>query len=36
VPDKAMEKMARKLTPPTLEEGFTKITIVRLKKAGKS
>ncbi|MBI1955753.1 MAG: ATP-binding protein [Acidobacteria bacterium] len=36
VPDKAMEKMARKLTPPTREEGFTKITVVRLKKAEKS
>ena len=36
VPNKAMEKMAQKLMPPTLEEGFTKITVVRLRRAGKS
>jgi predicted kinase len=29
VPDDVMEKMARKLTPPTREEGFARITIVR-------
>ena len=29
VPDEVIERMARKLAPPTLEEGFTKITIVR-------
>ena len=36
VPEAAMDKMARKLTPPTLEEGFTKITVVRLRRVGKS
>ena len=29
VPAEAMERMARKLSPPTLEEGFTRIFIVR-------
>ena len=29
VPDEVMERMARKLTPPTREEGFVKITVVR-------
>lgn len=29
VPEEALEKMALKLRPPTLEEGFTKITVVR-------
>lgn len=34
VPEEAMERMARKLRPPTLEEGFTKITVVRAKEEG--
>lgn len=29
VPEDAMEKMAAKLVPPTEEEGFSKVTIVR-------
>ncbi|MBI4479463.1 MAG: ATP-binding protein [Acidobacteria bacterium] len=29
VPDEVMERMARKLAPPTRDEGFSKITIVR-------
>ena len=29
VPEEAMDRMARKLQPPTLEEGFAKITVVR-------
>jgi len=29
VPDEALERMALKLTPPELAEGFTKITVVR-------
>ena len=29
VPEQAMERMAMKLTPPEMAEGFTKITIVR-------
>ncbi|MBI4459870.1 MAG: AAA family ATPase [Acidobacteria bacterium] len=32
VPDEAMKKMAQKLRPPTLEEGFRRITVIRLKK----
>ncbi|HEX6881579.1 MAG TPA: ATP-binding protein [Terriglobales bacterium] len=32
VPDEIMERMAQKLRPPKFEEGFTKITIVRLKR----
>lgn len=31
VPEEAMERMARKLVPPTREEGFTRITTVRPK-----
>ena len=29
VPEEAMDRMARKLRPPTLEEGFVKITVVK-------
>lgn len=29
VPEEAMERMAAKLTPPTLEEGFSAITVIR-------
>ena len=29
VPEEAMERMAMKLTPPEMAEGFTRITIVR-------
>jgi predicted kinase len=29
VPDDVIDRMARKLRPPTLEEGFSKITVVR-------
>ena len=29
VPEEALERMALKLTPPELAEGFTKITVVR-------
>ena len=29
---KTMQRMAAKLRPPKLEEGFAKITVVRLKK----
>ena len=29
VPEEAMDRMARRLRPPTLEEGFVKITVVR-------
>jgi predicted kinase len=29
VPDDVMERMARRLVPPTREEGFTRITVVR-------
>jgi predicted kinase len=32
VPDDIMLRMAQKLRPPKFEEGFTKVTIVRLKK----
>ena len=32
VPDDVMRRMASKLRPPTFEEGFTKITVVRVKK----
>ncbi len=32
VPDEIMQRMAQKLRPPKFEEGFTKITIVRLKR----
>ena len=34
VPAEAMDRMVRKLQPPTLEEGFTKITVVRPGKTG--
>jgi len=29
VPDEAIERMAARLTPPAMAEGFTKITVVR-------
>ena len=29
VPEEAMDRMARRLRPPTLEEGFAKITVVK-------
>ncbi len=32
VPDDVMQRMAGKLRPPTFEEGFSKITVVRVKK----
>lgn len=32
VPEEAMERLARRLQPPTLAEGFVKITLVRPKK----
>jgi predicted kinase len=32
VPDEVMRRMAAKLKPPTFEEGFAKITVVRVKK----
>lgn len=32
VPDDVMQRMANKLRPPKFEEGFAKITVVRLKK----
>jgi predicted kinase len=32
VPDDAMRRMAAKLKPPTFDEGFAKITVVRVKK----
>jgi predicted kinase len=32
VPEDVMRRMAAKLKPPTFEEGFTKITVVRVKK----
>jgi len=32
VPDEIMQRMATKLRPPKFEEGFAKITVVRLKK----
>jgi predicted kinase len=35
VPREAMEKMAKKLSLPTLEEGFSRILIVKLGKIGK-
>jgi predicted kinase len=34
VPEEAMDRMARRLRPPTLDEGFAKITVVRGRKAG--
>ena len=33
VPEEAMQRMARKLVPPTKEEGFVKITVVRPRKS---
>jgi predicted kinase len=33
VPDDVMLRMAAKLRPPKFEEGFTKITVVRVKKS---
>jgi predicted kinase len=33
VPEEAMQRLAAKLTPPTFEEGFSKITVVRVKQA---
>ena len=35
VPKAAMEQLAQRLSPPALEEGFAKITIVRPRKANK-
>ena len=32
VPEDVMQRMAAKLRPPKFEEGFAKITVVRLKK----
>jgi predicted kinase len=32
VPEEAMRRMAAKLKPPTFEEGFSKITVVRVKR----
>jgi len=29
VPEEAVRKLAAKLTPPRLEEGFSKITVIR-------
>jgi len=36
VPDDAMRRMAAKLKPPTFDEGFAKITVVRVKKKSES
>lgn len=36
VPDDVMQRMAGKLRPPTFEEGFSKITVVRVKKPTKT
>jgi predicted kinase len=36
VPDDVMQRMAQKLRAPTFEEGFTKITVVRVKKTAKA
>ena len=33
VPDDVIQRMAQKLRPPKFEEGFSKITIVKLKKS---
>ncbi len=35
VPDDVMQRMAQKLRPPTFDEGFSKITVVRVKKQPK-
>jgi predicted kinase len=32
VSDEAMQRLAEKLVPPKFEEGFSKITVVRVKK----
>ena len=32
VPEEVMRRMANKLKPPTFEEGFSKVTVVRVKK----
>jgi len=34
VPEEALRRMAAKLRPPTFEEGFTKIVVVRVKRKG--
>ncbi len=34
VPEDVMQRMAQKLRPPSFEEGFTKIIVVRVKKRG--
>jgi predicted kinase len=34
VSEEIMRKMAEKLKPPVFEEGFEKITVVRVKSAG--
>jgi len=34
VPDDVMQRMSGKLRPPTFEEGFVKITVVRVKRSG--
>ena len=34
VPEDVMQRMAQKLRPPKFEEGFAKITVVRLKRPG--
>jgi predicted kinase len=36
VPDDVMQRMSQKLRAPTFDEGFTKITVVRVKKQAKS
>jgi predicted kinase len=36
VPEDVMQRMAQKLRPPTFEEGFSKITVVRVKKHARS
>lgn len=36
VPEDVMQRMAQKLRPPTFEEGFSKITVVRVKKSAKT
>ena len=36
VPREAMERMAQKLTPPSLDEGFVSIRIVRVRREGRS
>lgn len=36
VPDDVMQKMAERLRPPSFQEGFSKITVVRVKGAGGS